>query len=378
MEGCDRLQMRMACLDDMVHEQSMARVIDGFVDSLDLRALGFTNTEPAAMGRSSYSPFHMAKLYLLGYECGVRSSRRLEKACNTDLEFIWLMEGLAPDFKTIADFRRDNRVAFRALFKELTSFLSMMGLYGKSVCAIDGTKIKASNSRKRHVTKGRLEKAIEHHERRVEEYLSQLEEADGAEDVEETLEKAQRHTEKAAEHRETLERMAECGTDAVALTDPDCAMMAANNNGLDLAYNVQASVDSRAHLVAAFSATSAPTDYGQLSQMAAMTGEAMGRGGLLVLADKGYCSGADLAVCEDMDMDFIVACPDPPSYKGRDPAFAAERFIWDEDSDSYTCPGGQRLSCRSRKGTENRSYHAGSACGACPHREACVPECFCQ
>jgi transposase len=374
IKGSNRHQLKVACLDDMVDDDSMARIIDAFVDSVDLGALGFTKAVPAQRGRSPYAPACMAKLYLLGYERGVRSSRKLERACHTDLEFMWLIEGLKPDFKTIADFRRDNKDAFRALFEELSSFFTMMGLFGKKVCAIDGTKIKASNSKKAYVTKSKLEKAAAHHEMLGEEYLRLLDRADGTPDVEEALDKAQAHTVAAEEKRAHVQAMEDAQMPSFAMTDPDCAMMASNNGGLELAYNVQASVDAKAHLVAAFSVTSEPTDHGQLSKMATATREAMGQDEILALADKGYCGGKDLALCEKMGLDFIVACQDPPSYAGKDAAFASQHFVYDANSDTYLCPGEHMLSCHSKKTSQNRIYHADKACATCQHKDACVPK----
>jgi transposase len=371
IEGCDRNQARIMCLDEMVERHSKTRVIDAFVDAIDLKGLGFTNTEPSVLGRSSYSPAHMVKLYMLGYERGVRSSRRLEALCRTDVEAMWVMEGLAPDFKTIADFRRDNKAAFLCLFSEFVSFLDMMGLLGKGAVALDGTKVKASDSRKRHVTKKGLEKARRYHEEKAAGYLGAMDEAD---DVEGAFDKAHDHAARAGECSAMMEEMDEAGKGAIALTDPDCAMMAASNHGTDIAYNVQAVVDVKAHMAVALSVSSSPTDHGELSHMLGDAQDILRKRNITGLADKGYAAGDDLAKCEELGIDCVVACQDRPTYAGRDPAFATERFTWDPDSDAYTCPAGQVLSCRSRKGTENRLYHAGKACRACRHNERCVPE----
>jgi transposase len=371
IKGCDRNQTRIMCLDEMVKQSSKARVIDAFVDAIDLKDLGFTKTEPSVVGRSTYSPAHMTKLYMLGYERGVRSSRKLEALCHTDVEAMWLMEGLAPDFKTIADFRRDNKAAFQSLFSEFVSFLDMMGLLGKKIEVLDGTKIKASNSKKRYVTKKKLEKTREYHEEKAAEYLAAIDEAD---DVEGVFDKAHKHVVKAEEYDAMMEGMDKAGKGAIALTDVDCAMMAANNHGTDIAYNVQAVVDAEAHIVVAASAGSNPTDYGELSHMLGETQEVLRTRGITGLADKGYAKGEDLAKCEELGIDCVVACQDRPTYEGKDPAFATEHFIWNQGDNTYTCPAGQVLFCRSKEGTENKLYHGGQVCKACLHNRRCVPE----
>jgi transposase len=358
----------------MVGQDSKARLIDAFVDAIDLEALHFTNTKPSVVGRSSYDPAHMVKLYMLGYERTVRSSRRLEALCHTDVEAMWLMEGLAPDFKTIADFRRDNKAGFKELFSEFVSFLDMMGLLGKRIEVVDGTKVRASNSKKRYITKKKLQKTKEYHEGKAAEYLAAMDRADSADETKEAFDKACGHTVRSEECLAQLEGMDSTGQSAIALTDEDCAMMVANNHGTDIAYNVQAVVDAKAHIVVATSVGSNPTDHGELSHMLAETQDALRKCDFTGLADKGYAKGEDLARCEELSIDCVVACQDMPAYEGKDEAFATQNFIYDQGSDTYTCPGGQVLSCRSKKGTENKIYHANKACKTCPHKEHCVPE----
>lgn len=376
VEGSSRDQSFIMNLEDMVASESKVRVIDRFVDTIDLERLGFTNTTPSVRGRTSYSPACMVKLYMFGYEKGVRSSRKLEALCNTDIEAMWLMESLKPDFKTIADFRKDNVPAFKALFGEFSRFLDGLGLYGKDIVAIDGTKVKASNSKKKHFSKKKLEQHRDYNGRKADEYLEALDAADTIEQQEAALAKAESHTQRKRQYEQMLDELKVTGIDEVALTDTDARMMRTGSLDVAPAYNIQAAVDGANHLVSAFSVTTDTTDYGQLSEMAQKTKGAVGEGKkpTTFLADKGYFDGDDLAECERLGLDVIVAARDIPTNKDRGDRFQAEHFTYDKATDSYTCPEGAVLASRSKKSTENRSYHNSRACKSCEHKDLCVPK----
>ena len=386
IKGENRYQPRIMCLDDMVAKESRVRIIDRFIESIDLDALGFTNTTPAELGRTSYAPECMVKLYMFGYEKGVRSSRKLEALCNTDIEAMWLLGELKPDFKTIADFRKDNIAPFVALFGEFCRFLDELGLYGKKVVAVDGTKVAASSSKKRHYSKKKLKGLIDYNKNKIEEYFSALELADGAELTEDVASKVAVHQKRIKDYEELLETLEQNGEEAISLTDPDASMMKTGGFGIGMAYNVQAAVDGKNHLVSTFSVSTNAADSGQLSDMAQKTKEALGLDvkddededgdskRTVFLADKGYYDGEDLANLEELEIDAVVACPDKPANKAIGEEFQTELFIYDEKTDSYTCPAGKTLSSRSKATTQNKSYHNSKACRKCEHKERCIPK----
>jgi len=382
IEGADRYQPRIMCLNDMVAKDARVRIIDRFVEVTDLATLGFSNTTPAHLGRASYSPECMVKLYMFGYEKGVRSSRKLEALCNTDIEVMWLLGELKPDFKTIADFRKDNIEAFVTLFGEFCRFLDEIGLFGKKVVAIDGTKVKASSSRKKHYSKKKLKKLIDYNREKIEEYFSELEETDEAELTEEVAAKVALHNKRMKDYEEMLDELERTGEDAISLTDQDARMMSMGNMGVGMAYNVQTAVDGKNHLVSEFSVITDAADQGQLADIAKKTLDTRGKPedndegevSTVFLADKGYYDGKDLARCEEFGIDAVVACQDKPTYKSRGEEFQVEHFAYDKGTDSYLCPQGAELTCRSKPTTKVRNYHNAKACRSCEHRDFCVPK----
>ena len=393
MEGSSRYQSRIMCLDDMVAEDARVRIIDRFVSTTDLKALGFTNCAPSHRGRPPYSPDCMVKLYMFGYEKGVRSSRKLEELCMTNIEAMWLLDELAPDFKTIADFRKDNIQAFVALFGEFASFLDALGLYGKKLVAIDGTKVRASSSKKKHFSKKKLAELIDYNKKKAAEYLEALDSADGAEktegmddtgDTADTggtglLARAQGHVVRAEQYTELLDELEASGEDAISLTGPDAHMMRTEGFGVGMAYNIQAAVDGENHLVSAFSVHTNAADQGQLFALAQKTIDERGvpkdpEEHTTFLSDGGYYDGDDLRKCEEAELDVVVACPAERNHKSRGEGFQTERFAYGKDTDSYTCPKGEVLTCHSKPTTKDKKYHNAKACRDCGHKEQCVPE----
>jgi transposase len=366
----NRAQSRIMCLDDMVDEKAMVRIIDRFMDIVDLEELGFQNTSPKALGRNSYSPLTLAKLYVFCYEEGIRSSRRIEKACRTNIEVMWLVGGLRPDFKTIADFRRDNTDALSMLFYEFTSFADSAGLFGKKLIAIDGTKIKASNSKRRNISKKSLKRRIEHHKAKVDEYLRKMDDADSAEDIEELQEKARVSQRRADESEELLSDMDEQDIKEISLTDPDARCMGKGRAGMQVAYNVQSAVDSAYHLVCDYDITNRADDHGQLSSMALRVQETMRKCDITFLADKGYWGSNDLEICRDAGMDCIVA-PQGKSSGRASSAYSLEHFTYDECTDSYICPLGKALMSKSKEATKDKIYSNKHACHACSAQAEC-------
>jgi transposase len=382
IQGTPRDQMRMVSLEDMVGKDSVVRAIDRFVDVTDLAALGFKTRPHDGRGRPAYPPSHLTRLYLFGYLNGVRSSRRLERCCSTDVEAMWLVEELAPDFKTIADFRKDNIEALTALFSHFTGFLNSAGLLGGRLCAIDGTKVKASNSKKTNFSKKKLDKLLAYHGQRASEYLVELECADTEDGAEAAAAGLARHEERIARYTGYREELEESGQGELSEVDPDSRLMGDNRAGVSMAHDLQAAVDAEHNLAVAIDIVQTPTDHGHLSGMAAKANKAYGKddvtdeeGQVDYLADKGYFNGEDLLRCEMGGLNTIVARQDKPGENDSvRKAFSLDKFSYDPVADSYTCPGGHTLGCRSREGTKDRAYHDRRACDGCAHRSVCLPK----
>lgn len=289
----------MVTLDSMVAADSHARLIDAFVDSLDMAGLGFA--APAAEGRPGFDPRSMLKLYMWGYRRGVRSSRRLAEACRTDVEAMWLVSGVRPDFRTVSDFRKDHAAALKEVFHEFNRRLA--GAVEWGFCSVDGSKFRASNSKMRNFTAQKLDDRIAWLDGHVGEYLRRLEAADAPEGpgeggplsrdvVEAKLAEARERLERYRGYRELMERE---GLSQLSLTDADARLMK-SKNGFVVAYNPQAAVDSETHLIRDFEVTNAPTDHGQLLPTMARVAEATD-GVVEVTADKGYQSASDMVAC---------------------------------------------------------------------------------
>ena len=298
VQGVDRNQATIVTLDVMVAPDSEARLVDAFVDSLDLEKLGFR--PPAAEGRPAYDPRSMLKLYVWGYRKGIRSSRKLAASCRENVEAMWLVSGVRPDFRTISDFRKDNAEAMREVFRALVERLS--GAVAWGFCSVDGSKFRASNSKANNFTASKLDDRIEWLERHVDEYLGALDEADAGgadaagpltrELVEAKLAEAQKRLELYRGYRDLMERE---GLSQLSLTDPDARLMR-SGGGFAVAYNPQTAVDSETHLIRDFEMTNAPTDHGQLLPTMARVAQASD-GVVEVVADKGYRQSEDMAAC---------------------------------------------------------------------------------
>src|SRR4051794_29923566 len=318
VEGEDRQQATLlpACLDDYVTEDNPVRVIDVFIDELDLEALGFAGIVPEVTGRPAYHPAALLKIYLYGYLNRIQSSRRLERETQRNLELIWLTGRLTPDFKTIANFRKDNGPAVRATCRQFVLLCRKLDLFSDALVAIDGSKFKAVNNRDKNFTPYKLQKRIEQIEASIARYLSAMEAADRHED--EVLKaKSARLKEKIASLREQVQRFRDmeqavraAPDQQISLTDPDARSMATSGKGTGIVgYNVQAAVDTKHHLIVAHEVTNVGHDRAQLSGMSAQAGEAMGHDALTVLADRGYFDGEGILACEQAGHTPLVPKP---------------------------------------------------------------------
>jgi len=384
VEGEDRRQgvLLPAFLDDWVSEENPVRAIEAFVDALDLGGLGFEGVAPAATGRPGYHPGLLLKLYVYGYLNQVASSRRLEREAGRNVELMWLTGRLAPDFKTIADFRKDNGPAIRAACRRFVELCRRVGLFTLQVAAIDGSKFKAVNARDKNFTPAKLKARMEQVEASIARYLAALETADRQEG-ELAQAKTERLSEKIAKLRaqmadlEALAPVLESEADGqLSLSDPDARSMATRGRGSGIVgYNVQIAVEAEHHLIVAHDVTNIGHDRSQLCAMAGAAKDAMGTDRLEVLADRGYFDGEEVLACEALGVAPHVPKPLTSGAKA-DGRFGKQDFVYEPDKDVYRCPAGARLvrhMTSVEKGQTLHRYWNRAACQTCPFKPQCTP-----
>jgi transposase len=382
LRGPDRLQVQLLpeCLEDYVPEEAPVRFIEVFVEGLDLAALGFQRAQAADTGRPPYDPGDLLKLYVYGYLNRIRSSRRLEAEATRNLELIWLLRGLRPHFKTIADFRKDNRGVFKGVFKQFNLLCRKLDLFGAELVAIDGSKFKAVNNIRRHYTQEQLEELLKKMEERIDDYLSQLDhqdqESEGAgirPNRQQLQEKIDQLKERKGRYGELLEGMLLATQSEVSLTDPDSR----GQKTVGVGYNVQVAVDAKHHLIAEEQVVQEANDRGQLSSMALATKEELAVKQLKAVADAGYHEAGQLEICEQNQIETYVSAPGTTSgcSGNGQQVYPKEAFKYDAATDSYLCPAGQRLEPGyhgQSKGKERIYYYHVAACGSCPQKGACT------
>ena len=381
IDGVDRAQQVLfpEVLDDYVAGENPVRFIDAFVASLDLAALGFQRAAPAETGRPAYDPGDLLRLYLYGYLHRLRSSRKLEEETHRNLELIWLLRRLAPDFKTIADFRRDNLQPLTAVCREFTLLCKRLDLFGGELVAIDGSKFKAVNSKQRNFTRETLERLRAGIDARIAEYLGRLDSADQAEagtpasgtavELRQKIEALRtRHDEYAA----LLAQLDTSGDTQISLSDPDSRSMKVGGR-IDVCYNVQTAVDDKHKLIVAHDVTNAATDRDQLSPMAKAANAVLEATNLQAIADMGYYNGPEVAAC--LDAGITPAVPRPiTSANAKHGLFTKDDFTYDSAQDAYQCPAGERLTYRFSTIEQGRGmrYYSTSACGRCALKAQCT------
>lgn len=383
VEGEDRKQSLLLpeCLDDYVRDDNPVRVIEVFIDELDLGALGFEGVRPAATGRPAYHPSTMLKIYLYGYLNRLQSSRRLEREAQRNIELMWLTGRLAPDFKTIANFRCENGPAIRAACGQFIELCRRLDLFTKAVVAIDGSKFKAVNNRDKNYTVAKVAKRMEQVDASIERYMAALDRADRDEsDVTEA--KTLRIKDKIAGLRrqmQALKAMEQQVQDApdkqVSLTDPDARSMATSGRGTGMVgYNVQTAVDAEHHLIVAHEVTNVGHDRTQLAAMALKARAATGCEELTALADRGYFNGEQVLACEGTG---VLPCIPKTIWPGERGLFTRNDFIYDAEADHYTCPAGQTLTkglVRSDRKDDIDHYRHLTACFSCVLKPKCTPD----
>ena len=351
-----------------------------FVDQLDLRQLGFERADPAVTGRPGYSPATLLKIYVYGYLNRLQSSRRLESEAQRNLDLIWLTGRLAPDFKTIADFRRDNGEAIRRVCKEFVLLCRRMKLFTEGTVAIDGSKFKAVNSRDKNFTARKLQARIEQLEDSIERYMVELDRADR--DATAVLPSRVAHLkEKITKVRQQMQALEAIGEQMkatqdgqISLTDPDARSMATSGRGTGIVgYNVQTAVDAKHHLIVAHKVTNVGHDRNQLAGMAQLAKAATGQEELVALADRGYYEGYEILECERSGVAAIVPKP-MTSNNLAEGLFDKRDFVYDAKGDEYRCPAGRIATYRFTTEEAGKILHKywSSDCPQCPMKSRCT------
>jgi transposase len=383
IEGASRSQSTLfpEYLEDWVGEDNPVRVIDVFVDELDLGDLGFERAARPASGRPAYHPAVLLKLYIYGYLNRVQSSRRLEREAGRNIEVMWLTGRLAPDHKTIADFRKDNGRAIRKVCSQFVSLCRQLGLFAEASVAIDGSKFKAVNNRDRNFTRAKMQRRMAQIEESVERYLQQLDSADRQEPSQALATRTERLKEKIEKLRQEMQRleglkaqMLATPDQQISLTDPDARSMATSGRGSGIVgYNAQASVDIKNHLVVTHEVTNVGTDRSQLAPMSKKTKVALDVEELDVVADRGYFDSEQILECDRADITVTLPKPQTSTAKARG-RYGKQDFRYVADDDVYICPAGERLAfhySNEERGLILRRYWT-NACQACAIRDQCT------
>jgi transposase len=380
IEGADRDQSTLfpERLDDFIAENNPVRVVEAFVEALDLSALGFAGVNPHVTGRPAYHPSVMMKLYIYGYLNRITSSRRLERETQRNVELMWLIQRLSPDFKTIADFRKDNGKAIRGVCREFVMLCRRLDLFTEAIVAIDGSKFKAVNNRDMNFTPAKMKRRLEQIDKSIARYLGQLDSADHEEpSIAEAA--SERLNEKIASLKEEMQRlkaleaeMNEAPDKQLSLTDPDARSMKTRGNGI-VGYNVQTAVDAEHHLIVAHDVINTGSDRHQLATMAKQAHQAMGVEKLTAVADRGYYTSDEILACEQAGITPVLPRPQT-SDKRLKGLFGRDRFRYEPDSNTYRCPAGESLIWRYRsvEGGRTLDTYWSSACQRCPIKAQCT------
>lgn len=393
IQGTNRHQTYFSTLEDQVSADNAVRLIDAFINKLELQQLGFTNTIHKSEGRPPYAPGVLLKLYLYGYLNKIRSSRKLEKECSRNIELQWLLQGLQPNYHTIADFRKLHAMPLQSMFKLYVQFLGEAGLLGKTVIGIDGSKFKAVNSKKNNYNQKKIDKHRQFIEDKTTKYLQELDELDKQENTtagDELQIKKEKITQGLAKLKERtikydiLQQQLDNTTDKqISTTDADSRSIIIVKSIVEVAYNTQNAVDDKHNLIVHTQATNI-NDGKALHKAATQAKQNLQlkqQDSLMVLADKGYHTGAELQQCQQDNMMTHVAYKEQPSVKHIANEFLAESFDYDKLTDTYICPAGAVLTSlgtwHNKKGEANEtSYrfktYRTDACKICPLKNQCT------
>lgn len=378
IEGTNRQQLVLfpRSLDEIIGPNNEVRILDRFVNTLNLKQMGFKNTDTPEEGRPAYHPSDLLKLYIYGYLNRTRSSRELEKETHRNVEVIWLLKGLHPDHNTIANFRRDNPDAIRQVFRQTVQVAQYRNLVGGSLIAGDSVKLRAQNSKKNNYNQDKIDRHIQYIDNKLEEYNTMLEQTDlpaaNKKKIQEGIQKQQLHKSK---YQRIEQKLKETGEAQVSTSDPDSRQMIVRNNITEVAYNTQTTVDSLHKLILDYKVTN-HNDTNAMGDMVKRATEILQSSDFTVLFDKGYHTGEEIRSCHEMGVETLVAVPDRPvSSQAPDPAFNYENFRYDSKRDLYICPQQQELASNGVWYTTKRSrfkQYKTSGCKHCPVRDRCT------
>ena len=366
-------------IDDYVEENNLVRFIEAFVDTLNIKELGFVYSEPKETGRKAYNPASMLKLYIYGYIQKIRSSRRLEVETQRNIELMWLMEKLTPDFKTISDFRKDNIKSIKKVFREFTILCKRINLFGKELTVIDGSKFKAVNSKDRCYTRNFLKSELKEIDEKIEVYLKEIEKTDRNDQKPRKIEKAEieETISKISKEREEIQKMLkeiESGEqDQISKTDKDSRMMKQPGGGYQVSYNAQISVDSKHHLIIENEVTNDGNDINQLSSMSEKSKEILEAESIKIAADTGYYKESEIEKCEKQGIECYIPSP-KRSRNEKEGRYGAEDFQYDEEKDVYICPEGKELTYKSTYERDSKQIkrYGCSQNKQCPNKKNCT------
>ena len=376
VEGMSRDQATLfpERLDELIGADAPVRAVDAFVDTLDMQAMEFTKAVALSTGRPPYDPADMVKLYVYGHLHQVRSSRRLERECHCNIEVLWLLNRLTPDFKTIADFRRDNRDAIARVCRTFVQFCRQQGLFGSELVAIDGSKFAAQNSPQKAFTTGQIEREVKRLDERIEAYLAGLDAADASEETDVAPGDARAALaalrDRRADVAQALALMDAMKLSQVTLSDPDSRLMRASGGGSVVGYNVQIAVDDRHGLIAHHEVTQDVSDQNQLVAVAQGAKEALGCETLQAVADSGYADAEQIKACEDDGVTPFV--PHPRSTNTQGAFFDKSQFVYEPEQDQYRCPAGEVLRFHSASTKKQASNYVGVNCAGCALKPGCT------
>ena len=383
INGIPRNQLVFSSLEDPISKDNPVRFIDVFVESMDLGSLGFEDRTPKKEGRPSFNAQIYLKIYLYGYLNGLRSSRKLERECSRNIEVRWLLSGLVPNYHSISDFRKDNPLALKKLFKVFVSFLKDADLIAGETLAIDGTKSRAHNSRKANFNQKKIDRHLAYIEEKTQQYLDELAQNDDRENgstITDIQGKIARLNASGISYGLLEEKLKASGEPQISTTDEDARALLVQGQVVEVSYNIQAAVDAKHKLVVA-THTINRNDRNALSAIAIEARENLGVETITVLVDKGYHNGREIARCKAENINTIVACPElvQTNENGTTRDYLVAKFSYDKSKDTYVCPQGNILRTTGRwhkKTREKESYnfrkYRTPACRECPVKPLCT------
>lgn len=381
IEGTSREQALLfpEVMEEYIEENNPVRFMDAFVEGLDLKGLGFRRAEPAETGRPAYHPGDLIRLYIYGYVNRIRSSRLLEKEAQRNVEVMWLIRKLRPDFKTVADFRRDNVEAIKKACREFTLLCKKLELFGGELLGIDGSKFRAVNSKSRNFNEKKLIDLVRRIDEKIGVYLQDLDQCDresvvsGQLTKEELQSKIEELQERKGKYQGLLGELEQRGENQVSLTDSESRLMGKSGQKMDVSYNVQTVVDAKHKLIVEHEVVNDGSDQNQLSVMAIRAKETLKVEKMEVVADKGYYDGQEVKKCQEVGIEAYVPRPEVKT-STEDGLFGKEQFIYDAQADCYRCPAGQSLTFRYhvQENGQKIGCYTSSACNHCRLKSLCT------